>query len=40
VVFLADGRLLGELQRPTVEQVGELLAGIDDVAEYATRPGD
>ena len=40
VVFLADGRLLGELERPTVEQVGELLAGVDDVAEYATRLGD
>ena len=30
VVFMADGRLAGELEAPTAEQVAERLTGLGD----------
>jgi putative ABC transport system ATP-binding protein len=36
VVFLADGQLVGQLQRPTVDAVAERMLGL---GAWAERPG-
>jgi putative ABC transport system ATP-binding protein len=39
VVFLADGRLIGELGHPTAEAVAELMLRLGAWAEWPSQPG-
>ncbi|MFI6694066.1 ABC transporter ATP-binding protein, partial [Streptomyces sp. NPDC050433] len=39
VVFLADGRLAGHLDRPTVDAVAERLAHLGDTVDHDTTAG-